>query len=374
MKLCFVTTNDWISWGGSEELWFGLATHCIKQNHQIAICIKNWKPLPSKISELSKTHSFPLFLKNEDYILQKIYNKFKPNRFKSNSTEKYKKQILRWHPDAVIISQGGNIDGVDMMNFLLKHQIPYITISQAVRADVWPDEVFMRKMQNAYSGAVHNYFVSNANYQLTELQIAMKLERASVVRNPFNVPFHNKLPYPNNHQYNLACVARYDFTAKGQDVLLQVMNERKWRERDVIVNLYGSGQHQFGIEKLIRYLNLPNVLIKGFAKTVDIWTKNNALVLSSRFEGLPLALVEAMLCGRFGIVTNVSGNKEVILDDVNGFIAEAPAPEYLDNAMERAWTVRNLWEEIGMAAKQYIHTLVPENPVQSFYEHFITLF
>lgn len=373
MKLCFITTNDWISWGGSEELWFALALYCIEKNHEISICIKDWQPLPSKLGELLRHHSISLFLKKQDGLIKRTYNKFISNSFKINQREGYKTKILKWRPDMVIISQGGNLDGIEMMDFLLDHKVKYVTITQAAREDVWPDTRLIEKMKIGYTGAIHNYFVSNANHRLTELQMGDRVRNASVVRNPFNVPYYNRLPFPTTLQYNLACVARYEFNAKGQDVLLQVMNERKWRERNISVNLYGSGQHEAGIKKLIGYFDLSNVNIKGFAKTSDIWAENQALVLPSRFEGLPLALVEAMLCGRFGIVTNVSGNKEVILNNMNGFLAEAPTPEYLDNAMERAWLVRDQWEEIGIAAKHYIQTLIPENPAETFYIHFSKL-
>ena len=73
-----------------------------------------------------------------------------------------------------------------------------------------------------------------------------------------------------------------------------------------------------------------------------------------------------MLCGRLAIVTNVSGNAEVIIDNVNGFIAEAPNAVYLDAAMERAWKRKSEWKEIGQQAQNYIKTLVPEFPATVF--------
>ena len=57
-------------------------------------------------------------------------------------------------------------------------------------------------------------------------------------------------------------------------------------------------------------------------------------MLPSRFEGLPLALVEAMLCPRPAVVTNVAGNTEVIEDGETGFVAAAPTAGHLDEAME----------------------------------------
>ena len=51
---------------------------------------------------------------------------------------------------------------------------------------------------------------------------------------------------------------------------------------------------------------------------------------------MPLSLVEAMLCRRPCIATDVGGNRELIRDGVNGFLAKAPTVESLDEAMNRA--------------------------------------
>ena len=92
------------------------------------------------------------------------------------------------------------------------------------------------------------------------------------------------------------------------------------------------------------------------------------MILTSRYEGLPLALVEAMLCGRVSIVTDVSGNREVLTDGKTGFLAKHPEPESVSEAMDRAWERRNEWKEIGENAKEDIRKIVPENPSLLFYE------
>jgi len=89
-------------------------------------------------------------------------------------------------------------------------------------------------------------------------------------------------------------------------------------------------------------------------------------VLSSRSEGLPLALVEAMLCGRPAIVTNAGGSAEIVEDNINGFIAHAPTTEAFDEALERAWARRSEWEQIGKGAAESIRKIVPFDPAAQF--------
>jgi len=97
-----------------------------------------------------------------------------------------------------------------------------------------------------------------------------------------------------------------------------------------------------------------------------IWASHHALVLPSRYEGLPLAVVEAMLCGRFCIVTDVGGNTELVKDNVNGFVAMAPKAECLDEAMERAWQRRESWCEIGQAASVSVRKVIHRDPIDKF--------
>src|ERR1700694_1930030 len=140
-----------------------------------------------------------------------------------------------------------------------------------------------------------------------------------------------------------------------------------WRNRNLSVSLFGAGHNSEALRDLARRLALKNVDFPGFVSDVEsIWKTHHALVLPSRTEGLPLALIEAMMCGRFGIVTNEGGSAEVVEDGRTGFIANAAKVDELDHAMERAWAVREQWESIGKAAGMAVKTMVPPDPVAAF--------
>jgi glycosyltransferase involved in cell wall biosynthesis len=87
--------------------------------------------------------------------------------------------------------------------------------------------------------------------------------------------------------------------------------------------------------------------------------------MPSRIEGLPLAVVEAMLCGRPVVATDVAG-AEVVEDGVTGFLAEAPAVGSIGNALERFWTRREEAQQIGATAAERIRHLIPPDPVRIF--------
>jgi glycosyltransferase involved in cell wall biosynthesis len=109
------------------------------------------------------------------------------------------------------------------------------------------------------------------------------------------------------------------------------------------------------------------VQFQGFASDlVEVWARHHALILPSRSEGLPLAVVEAMLCGRICIVTDVAGNSELLEDNFTGFVAKAPAPDLVDEALDRAWRRRHEWQEMGKAAAQSVRKRVPPDPVGAF--------
>ena len=93
--------------------------------------------------------------------------------------------------------------------------------------------------------------------------------------------------------------------------------------KDYIVEIYGEGQERSELSKLINELNLNNrVLLMGRHSDVHERIKDASLyVLSSDYEGMPNALMEAMALGLPCIATNCSGGgpKTLITNEVNGF-------------------------------------------------------
>ncbi|URC13081.1 glycosyltransferase family 4 protein [Flavobacterium sp. B183] len=365
-RILFTTEN--VSWGGSELLWTQTVIELFKMGFSIAICIHEKLKLPKELTSLEKKKEIKIIRFNNDKLSssKRIANRFLPYHKRFKSTNLKEVYILEFNPDLLIINQGFNFNGVDTMLFACQNKIKYVTLSHAVNEGLWPNVALRKKMEIGFQNAIKNYFVSQDNLLVTQNQVGTILKNVEIVRNPFNVSFKNELDFPQSANFTLAFVGRYDFYAKGQDVVLQVLSDEKWKNRNLIVNFYGEGNDIENLNDLVQMYQLKNVIIHSHTSTEEIWKTNQGLILTSRFEGLPIVIVEAMLCKRFVIVTNVSGNKELVIDNETGFIAAAPRPEYVNEALERAWQKRLDWKVMGLKARQEIITQIPENPALNF--------
>jgi len=79
-----------------------------------------------------------------------------------------------------------------------------------------------------------------------------------------------------------------------------------------VVSVYGEGPQERILRRVVESNALQDkIRFCGNVSDVSkIWRDNHALIMPS--EGLPLALVEALMCGRTAIVTDMAGNAEVI--------------------------------------------------------------
>ena len=77
---------------------------------------------------------------------------------------------------------------------------------------------------------------------------------------------------------------------------------------------------------------------------LKIWEQNHLLLLPSRYEGRPVAVVEAMQCSRPCLVTYGSGGDEILEHEKTGFICPAPTVPLLTEALENAWRQRSRWQ------------------------------
>src|SRR5262249_30881247 len=231
-------------------------------------------------------------------------------------------------PELVVFSAGGILSRVEWLELCQHKGLRFVTIGQANSEYLWFDDETAARYRQALHAALRCYFVAKANLQLVEKQIGAELCNAEVVRNPFNVDFNTSLPWPSaeNGEMRLACVGRLDLQSKGQDLLLEALAAPGWESRPWRLTLYGNGPMKDGIRRLVQRFGLEGrVTLAGHvSRIVDISAENHVLVMPSRSEGLPLAMVEAMLCGRPVVATDVAGHSEIVEDNVSGFLADAP--------------------------------------------------
>jgi glycosyltransferase involved in cell wall biosynthesis len=221
------------------------------------------------------------------------------------------------------------------------------------------------------------FFVSDENRLKMQNNIALKLDNAEIVANPFNVNFDASPEWPpTDPDFRVALVGRVHFQSKGQDLIVDVMKQEKWRKRNIKIVFYGHDQGNMKqLLELIKMHELEDQLIfSGFSNDVeDIWRDNHALLLPSRYEGAPLVVIEAMLCNRIAITTDIGRNRELIDDNESGFIADGATINLLDDALERAWQKRDQWKQMGQLAGQHIRERYPQDPIRDFADKIYSL-
>jgi glycosyltransferase involved in cell wall biosynthesis len=357
------------AWGGSEELWSQTAIELKAQGFLVHASIGRRLPVHSRIENMIEA-GVEMWFRPEPYPVWKQARRALTG--KTPVTLEAQRLFTARRPSFVIISEGSGLPSIDLLELCVKKQLPFVLIQHANVEWLWATDDMAKRYRITLAAAQKCYFVSKSNQQLTEKQIGCELPNAEVIRNPFAVDFNASPAWPRlgpQDELRFACVARLDPTAKGQDILLEALAKPSWAARAWRLSLYGDGPMRDSLERLSRRLGLSDrVSFAGLMPVEEIWASNHVLVMPSRYEGLPLAMVEAMLCGRPVIATDVAGHSEVIEDGVTGFLADAPTTPRMVEALERFWTRRDDAQMMGKAGSKRIRQLVPPDPVHIFVE------
>lgn len=122
--------------------------------------------------------------------------------------------------------------------------------------------------------------------------------------------------------------------------------------------LYGEGPDRDEVEAQLRAQDDDRVRLGGAldsARMMDAMTRGHALVLLSDFEGLSIALMEAMACGLVPIVANMrSGTGDLIQHGVNALVVDPDCPAAFIDAVRQLREEGGLWERLSDAARATI--------------------
>jgi glycosyltransferase involved in cell wall biosynthesis len=139
---------------------------------------------------------------------------------------------------------------------------------------------------------------------------------------------------------------------KGFDVLIKVFRQVVENMPNAVLLIGGDGEEMNRLDELVKsegiraYIKLPGLIrdIHEVLEACDVY------VNSSRREGLPMTLLEAIAHGKPIVATNVGGNSEVVYDGETGLLVPHENPERLADALIRMLTDENFRERAGNAA------------------------
>lgn len=159
-----------------------------------------------------------------------------------------------------------------------------------------------------------------------------------------------KHPFFNNKNTKVILgVGRLTYQKNFDHLIKAFSLLQKESEQNIKLIILGDGEDRSMLEKLVRDLNLhESVSLPGFVDNPYSYMKKASLfVLSSRFEGSPNVLVEAMACGTPVISTDCpSGPKQILDDGKFGLLIPINDKKKLSDAMNHSIQLENNQEHM----------------------------
>jgi glycosyltransferase involved in cell wall biosynthesis len=151
-------------------------------------------------------------------------------------------------------------------------------------------------------------------------------------------------------------VGRYN-DAKGYEYITEAWETVHQKHPDWILNIYGSGEMHDDVERWIKNRHLENTMImhEPTKQITQKYMESSICVMSSRYEGFPLVIMEAMSCG----VPCVSfdcpfGPRNIIKDGEDGILVDYLNTKALADSICKVIEDENLRKQLGTNAKKNI--------------------
>ena len=160
---------------------------------------------------------------------------------------------------------------------------------------------------------------------------------------------------------------------KGYDRLLQSWQKVHAKNPEWILEIYGKFDASEGLEILAKSLQIENSVhfFEPQKNIINNYLQSSIYVMSSRFEGFGMVLIEAMSCGIPCVSFDCPfGPSDIITNEEDGFLVENGNTKALAEKLNLLIEDTELRLKMGQRAKENVKRFLPENIMQQWDELF----
>lgn len=194
-------------------------------------------------------------------------------------------------------------------------------------------------------------------------------KKTAVIYNPVDLKEYTGSALKSIKEKKIVTAARLE-RQKNQQMLLDAFAvvEKKFPEYQLVI--YGNGNYRKELEAHVKELGLEHkIFLPGsFSDLYERIKTASLFVLSSNYEGMPNALIEAMCLGLPVISTKVSGATDLIQHQKNGLLVSVGSEDELSEAMVLLLSNDQLREQMAFEAEKISKKLDPNEILKQWLE------
>ena len=275
----------------------------------------------------NKRHCPSVYFFNENN-LKTCLVKFDRIRYAEDGVKTILK-IVKKHQFTVVVANNV-VPALYSHKYLKKYNIPVIPVFHSSG----PEAI-----------AAISKFINNPEYEIKESVSVSNYIRNHInqINNkhvviPCGTPIQNTYAEPPKETIKVIYAGRIEIEAKQIIKLTESFIYVSKKHTNFVFNIYGNGSCEEEVKTLINSHVNHKVIFHGAVQPNEIIStiaQHHIFTLMSDYEGMPIALMEAMSCGVVPVcLSEVSGVNELIEDGVNGFIVTNPRTDYEEKLLK----------------------------------------
>ncbi|OYP35069.1 hypothetical protein CGZ80_13265 [Rhodopirellula sp. MGV] len=349
--------------GGSERQVLLLAQHLSREHFEPHLYLSEAAgPFLSQVPSDVTIHAYDAAVASKPSHTQKLYF---PGRALRDQT-RFVRQVIDENQIDVVYDRtfhmsllaGGAAKGIRRVSTIVSP--PHLALPSVESRFVW---LKRQRLARSYRRSDAVVAVSRQAALSAERYYRLKPRSVQVIPNPvrFSAPARDLSDARSSGRTRLVCVGRMT-SEKGHADLIDAMASvvANWPadQPPPELHLVGDGVLRGELEHQSQRLHLQSVckFIGAVDDATDAISGADALILPSRFEGMPNVVLESMALGTPVIATKAGGTIELQHDQPTAFWADVASPASLADAILEFARRPDLAQQHSKAAWQMIQT------------------